>query len=326
MRLRLISLYGDLRHVPPLRGMRRFGVPPGGPADAESAALAAALGGSPANAVVELAFGEATFSVEEGGYARGRWSGTSRALGTRPCRDVQPRPTRWSAVGHGCARRLDSSSRSAPIRSSHSPSIRATFSHLWARKVAEHRDCSLPPSARNRRRSAWSLDLNAISGLDYHGLSRHAPSGSPWHPHRRRARAPPRDCQRALRSRRDPVDAERRADRPRARRSHHRRLSEAVRRHYGRSPKARPASPRPHGSTGRDFARRGARGEPRPRSRTRPPPPHDPPRRISQTLPCDRRIKDAPHPARRQSRRDRAPRLPHRARDGPPHGRRRQRG
>lgn len=67
MRLRLLSLYGDLRHVPPLRGRRRFGVPPGGPADPESTALAATLAGSPIGEVVELAFGEATFAVERGG-------------------------------------------------------------------------------------------------------------------------------------------------------------------------------------------------------------------------------------------------------------------
>lgn len=67
MRLRLLSLFGDLRHVPPLGGMRRFGVPRGGPADGESAALAAVLVGSPSTSVVELSFGRATFRVEERG-------------------------------------------------------------------------------------------------------------------------------------------------------------------------------------------------------------------------------------------------------------------
>ena len=67
MRLELVSLYGDLRYVSRLPGLRRYGVPTGGPFDAESAALASVLVSADPDLTIELGFGQATFVVREGG-------------------------------------------------------------------------------------------------------------------------------------------------------------------------------------------------------------------------------------------------------------------
>ena len=162
MRLRLVSLYGDLRHVPLLKGMRRFGVPPGGPADAESAALAAALGGAPPNSVVELAFGEATFAVEEGGNLAVVGAGR-RSAWPFSGRDPQARAQRRRSVAlaspGGWTLRP-----SVPIPESRSLSAPGDALDGRSRRVVAPHAFTLPPIAKaggdssGRGASARSLD------------------------------------------------------------------------------------------------------------------------------------------------------------------------
>ncbi|MBS1723635.1 MAG: hypothetical protein JSS66_11845 [Armatimonadetes bacterium] len=70
MRLTPVRQIGDCRLIgPPTVGLRRFGVPPGGPFDTESSRLANALVGNPPWApVIELALFGAELRVESGGW------------------------------------------------------------------------------------------------------------------------------------------------------------------------------------------------------------------------------------------------------------------
>lgn len=64
--LRIVSAYGERRWVGPTPNRRAYGVPPGGPFDRFSAALARALVGLPSNApVLEIALGPVAFEAVE---------------------------------------------------------------------------------------------------------------------------------------------------------------------------------------------------------------------------------------------------------------------